>query len=598
MADIAVVEPLVEVEELAPFVFIVYANRDEKLAEALKQWLHSLGLRAFYCREVRDRGTSQSYRMELAEKLFGADLVLLVLSIEFANSSYCQAEAGATVTMGKRHIQLIIPPVTNQTIHDVSPVLEGFNVVDGGADADIVTRLQEALTAQLASDWLIDKELPPNGRSAEEAVLSALRERIHAYAVEPTVQARIGVWEKLTDKSTRDSIKAHIARAVADGPTDLAIVGVSLKYSINIVTEAIRDLGLTPAGSSRGPLIVQLVHMDHQSGILHSLHDTPDIDSVREFLHERWPSTKREWKASGDVAGVHIEVREPVAIDYIPQQVGVRIESVAGNWSVLYAGRCSFDHAGATPRLLVGECEYLFYTSNSRSRQVDRGPQAIKIFNDYVRQYQQSRHNGATLVPDHYDWISRLESCVSSYHDIRELVLVSNTNQKLSELIVPALRRNIAVKLYTTHPNLLNEVDAVRVRDLENILDKEIFFDIDRNGNNRCTGKLELYHFYRPPTFRAAIIGESVIGLQAYMVRPSRPLTRPDSAAEAMPEFPAGLALVPTDMRLIATRSSQAFGRLDDMVRRFLVIAAADTKPYAVIENARRPNDVQGREGL
>jgi hypothetical protein len=106
-----------------PFIFIVYSDYEHALAKALKGLLECWCFDAFFCRqEIRVLATSKSYRQDLAENLAKADLVILVLSNAFRQSQYCQAEAGATVTLDKPHIQIMIPPVSYPTIKQVSSV--------------------------------------------------------------------------------------------------------------------------------------------------------------------------------------------------------------------------------------------------------------------------------------------------------------------------------------------------------------------------------------------------------------------------------------------------------------------------------------------
>lgn len=221
-----------------PFIFIVYSDYEHKLAEALKGLLESWGFEAFFCRqESRALGTSRTYREDLAKKLAKADLVVLLLSNAFRQSQYCQAEAGATVTLEKPHIQIMIPPVGYRTINDVSPVLEGGLIIDGGQPLTAVKELRAQLAARFAEQELPMTTDPHAERTCVAALNAALSVATTRYDIEPPSRALLGYWDTLTDASA--SIIANIREAVATGATNVAVVGVSLKYSITILTTAI-----------------------------------------------------------------------------------------------------------------------------------------------------------------------------------------------------------------------------------------------------------------------------------------------------------------------------------------------------------------------
>jgi TIR domain len=544
-----------------PFIFIVYPNHENRLVQALKDLLESWGFEAFFCRqEIRELATSVAYRRDLATRLKRADLVILILSNDFRYSQYCQAEAGATMTLGKPQIQILIPPVTTNDIVHVSPVLEGFNIVNGSSPGDFITELRNMLAGDFSEMGLPRQRDAETAARYEAAVRDTLADSIEAYRIEPSSRELIGVWPKLDDPKTEDSMIAHVRRAVAEGETNVALVGVSLKYSIGIITRAINGLRPDPSRPA-GPLTIELVHVDDQSHILNSLHDTLDIGNIQHYFHIHWPDTKAAWEKACNDVGITVKVMDPVAIDYIPQQVGIRIESVNGPWTVLYAGRCEFEPAGRGTRLLVGERPYFFYSSRSRD---PREAEAIKVFNQYVGHYRLPEHNGATLLKDHNEWIERLESCVLMYQDLSEIVLVSNTGQKLFNLIEPALRRGLTVTVYTSHPTLLSPTDAGLVKELE----ERIRNVIRGKLGGKCAGTVELRYIHHRPTFRAALIGQDVLGLQAYIVQeaiaPSRPLD-------------------PSELRLIVTKYSQHFHELQTMVDRILQGAEADTESYATL---------------
>jgi TIR domain len=538
-----------------PFIFIVYANHDFPLARALKELLEAWGFEAFFCRQgTRDLATSETYRKDLAGKLAKADLVILLLSNAFRYSQYCQAEAGATVTLDRHHIQITIPPVSIAQIKDISPVLEGREVIDGGNQDEVIKDLHSRLQEEFKERGHTIERSTETSAEAEGAFLAALSGITWQYSV----------WPSLTEPGTKQSIIEYVRRAVVDGAASLAVVGVSLKYSIEIVGEAIDELA-SSATPLEGPLTIELVHMDDQSQILHSLNDSADIESVQKWLRVNWQDIKQGWEERGREIGLDIVVAEPMAIDYIPQQVGVRIASSRHRyrlWSVLYAGRCSFEHAGEGTRLMVGEREYCFYTSDD-----PRGREEIAVFDGYFAQYRTPKHNGAALVSDRYHWIQRLEECVAKYPGISQLTLVSNTGQKLFPLIIPALRRGITVKVYATDPKKLTGVNRKMVA----VLTERVAEEIVSKLGDECPGRVEFYNLRYRPTFRAAVIGESVLGLQAYIGQEAISTTRP---------------LDPAELRLIITKYSRHFSELRSVVGRMLQGARADSEPYEVLPAA------------
>jgi hypothetical protein len=153
---------------------------------------------------------------------------------------------------------------------------------------------------------------------------------------------------------------------------------------------------------------------------------------------------------------------------------------------------------------------------------------------------------------------------VAKYPDISQLTLVSNTCQKLFPLIIPALRRGITVKVYVTDHENLEGINKMMVSALDGRLAEEI---VSKLGD-KCPGQAELYYLHYQPTFRAALIGESVLGLQAYIGQQAISHTRP---------------LDPAELRLIITRYSRNFSELREVVSRMLQGARADDEPYAVL---------------
>jgi transcriptional regulator with XRE-family HTH domain len=550
-------------------VFIVYAEYDQSLADTLKELLDAWGFSASFCRqEIREVGAAQLYQQELSGLLADADLVLLVLSNAFRYSTYCQVETGAATIDGKPVLTVIIPPVGLQDISQVSPVIERHEPIDASKPGEFVRVLEHKLAAEISPERMPEVTDIPRLDECKQAVRSALASLIESYDTAPPTAALTGFWRSLTDPAASRSIVAHIFRAVEDGETDVAIAGVSLKYSINILGEAIAALenSRDPARPLLGPLNISLIHMDEQSHILHSLEDGKDINAIVEYFRVRWASTKASWEAAGERAGIKLNIADPVAIDYIPQQVGVRIHSVARQWSVLYAGTCSFTKEGKSTRLLVGEREYEFHTSSIpnpySSTTRNFSDPAIEVFNQYIKHYGDRGNNGVALVLDNREWLQRLERCVADYQDIGELIVVSNTSKKLLPLIALALNRGIAVKAYSAHPDLLPPPEASLVQNLpERLKEEETRRGLGRPGS----GTAELLYLRHVPTFRAALIGDSVLGFEPYVVAPR--IGIPSTAEISNPAALAGDDLVPSGLRVIATKYSNHFEKLRAMVR-------------------------------
>jgi hypothetical protein len=566
--DGASAEPGVPPEFGPPSIFIGYSDHERQFAIALGVLIDSWGF------EARLPERRQLY-LQLAEDLASSDLVLLLLSNEFEHDPRCQAEAAAAVALGKPLILILIPPVGN--IFDLprmSPALDDPDrkLIDGSRPQLVIAELGSILAEHFAT-----RGYPRLGdadtKDRRDQVRSSLTDVNHAYEIEPPIQALVGVWPTLTDTRTHHSITQNLIRAVAAGEASVAVVGVSLKYSIDILTAALQELAAIQPARRPGPLTIELVHMDDQSHILNSLQDSVDINSVLKNFHVGWPETKARWLRAGESVGVTINVREPIAIDYIPQQVGVRIRSFPGRWSVLYAGRCSFQQAGdGGARLLVGEREYLFYKSSGSANA--RDDEAIAVFDQYVDQYRSTEHNGAMLVAesDRTQWISRLETCVQKYQDLDQLVLVSNTTTKFLPLIAPALKRGIPVKVYSSDPGLpmLRETDKAMI-DL-------LVGRVKGLVQPEWPGQAELRYFHDLPTFRAVLIGNAVLGFQSYTSHTNDEKT---------------LTLSSSAMRLIVTRHSQHFESLREMIFGFLRASHADAKPYAVLpERAHEPSAV------
>jgi hypothetical protein len=215
--------------------------------------------------------------------------------------------------------------------------------------------------------------------------------------------------ESLAPASIIESIKRSLTNP--DNPiTRLHFVGVSLKFSLPLITEALQELadtherGLTPVPTTRSgrkkSLQITLVHMDDQSHILHALDDQIDIKNVRTSFHERWSSIFESWGAACSAMEVELPLPTLNCIDYIPPRVGLMIDG-----AILYAGRCSFPKKGEDFHLLVGENEYFLYDLRS-----PRGRKEIEEFKEYLAVYSKPPFYGIRLLPDGTEWITELDS--------------------------------------------------------------------------------------------------------------------------------------------------------------------------------------------
>lgn len=567
------------VTDTAIAIFIVYANEDVHLAEALKELLEAWGLKAFYCRqETREHAASKGYRSYLRKELKRSNFVIFLLSSAFRYSQYCQIEAGMTAMRKKKpYLEITIPPTTFDDIRKVSPILEGRDAINADSEG-LSLKLKETLESCFLNLRIKDDEDEKVAHAIAD-LRKRIGERIDDYKLKPPRQELIGVWPSLQEKSGAPySIIQSIRRSIERGSTHLAFVGVSLKFSLKLITEALRDLPKdNPA--NRKKLTIDLVYMDDQSHILHSLSDTVDIDNVIENFHRSWPETRKGWEESCKAAGIELDVNKPLGpkgIDYIPPQVGILIDS--GNAGCkLYAGRCSFEQIGKAFRLMVGERDYFFYTSDN-----DLGREAIRVFIQHLNCYRDPKHNGVSLVPDHSTWSRQLESCIENYADIHEVTLISNTTTKFYPLILASFRKGHVVKVYTHGlPNDLPSEDQSHVEGLKHRLEG----DVRNEGNRNTNGRVELRYYYHQPTFRAALIGDAVLGIEMYLLRTDAKECRELGSTREQPmTTPVAAKLVPSGMRLIATSHSSHFTMLKrDLIDRFFRCGPVDEDPYHVV---------------
>jgi hypothetical protein len=543
-------------------VFIVHADYDADLAQALIDLLVAWGFDAFSGRPGLRQLGGELYRTEVSQLLLRAEIVIPIVSNAFRHSLHCHAESGIAVALGKSQIPVLIPPVSYGNYAQISPMIAAQHFIDGGG-RDFAGELRVVLQRRLGEGGMPKIYDVARERAFKKAADEALADLVESYTTVPPVAELTGIWPNgLTDKDAikaSRSVAAHLRRAVSEGETNLAVAGVSLKFSVNIITEAINSLSALGRGNDRlrGPLNIVLTHVDDQAHVLHSIEDRTDIRSVVHYFRVDWTRRKSEWESAGRRAGIEVNVSEPAAIDYIPQQAGIRIHSAEGGWSVLYAGQCAFEKAGfglhtRATKLRVGEGEYAFYTDSLPSPYPSaletRGAEIIDIFNQYIRHYSESQHNdGAAVVEDAIEWVLRLQECVSTYADVTELLLFSDSCTKFMPLVEPALNRGCTVRIYVTRSDKLTEEKATHVRSLH----KRLVTDWASAPEGGQRGRVELYELGQPPTFRAAIIGDALLGLEPYV---------PGDLAD---DSKGIRSLSPSGLRLIVTKYSAHF----DLVR-------------------------------
>jgi hypothetical protein len=535
-------------DALAKDIFIVYEKHEVKLAEALKQLFEHWHIGTFYCRqEFRGLAVSAPYRSFLAEELSKSRLVILLLSRSFQWSPYCQAEAGASATLNKPMIPVLIPPSTLDDVKDISPVLEGLEAVvvaptlphwrvgklsnrpspaenaDKWEAHDFINVLQskvlQALNVKLHRQ---------ENKDVEEARLrgnveAALRWVIEDNLVSIPERETLSIWPSIDNTSgslAPASVIENIKRSLTNSEiptTSLHVAGVSLKFSLNMITIALKELahahqtGVRPVMTCRDGrakrLKITLVHMDDQSHILHALEDQIDIRNILKSFHKDWFDTSADWRSSCTVMGIDLLEPELHCIDYIPPRIGIMIDH-----SILYAGRCSFPQKSATEfQLRVGENEYFFYERTS-----DRGIKEIDEFEEYLAVYSRPTFYGVPLVPDGNQWIRALEECVDSYQGLRNITLISQTCTKFEPLIKRALIRGLVASIYVQHPESAPPDARRSIEGLPGRIRRMTQHRLD------CApgGGADIYYYRHSPTCRVAAVGDDVLGVQLYLPQP------------------------------------------------------------------------------
>jgi TIR domain len=513
-----------------PYVFIVYQSAESALAEAVSKLLSAWGAEPFYCRqELFDR---EEYRRELREKITRSHLVILILSREFRWSAYCQAEAGTTMALQKPFIPIVVHPVDEvEASLSIAQVLEGCQYIFS-TDKKFVANFRALVHKRLASPSTDQLEVierlkaaassnaklllgsdPDAQKNAEEAakVLESEIQKLHrSYASHRPSKRLISAWPSLLDSACRESIINNVIESCCSptGETTILVVGVSLKYSLHIISEALQRLAseANKSGRKSHSLRVTLVHMHEESPILHALNDSLDIAAIRDHFRDGWEQSKAKWQRLSEQAG--IELQEPIVrwIDYIPPRVGILIDR-----TTLYASHCKLKTAASTEthfQLLVGENEYEFFTAKDGS-EIDRAraKREIEDFCQVVAALSQASNNtGVTPIWESHTWIDHLKQYVGRCSSKDTIKFISESATKFEELIKFAVRTEAQVEV-------LVHAKSAKSKAIQRTVDRLV------SEIGQLAHEIKVEEFTRPPTFRAVVIGRTAIGIQSYIGR-------------------------------------------------------------------------------
>ena len=427
-------------------IFISGSNHEVKLAELFMHLLNSWGYRAYSYQVDQAIGSAdRTFRRILEEELKAADLVLFLVSREVRWSSWCQAEAGATLLHDKEKLMIPIPPVSRLEAPEIVKLFVEFNFhdVENGFCAD---RFGKALNSRLKTG----QNHTPAER-LEKEINTELQLAAKRYELVPE-KLLLKVWPSIDPKceESRKSIVEHICRSVQNPVktvTTLDVVGVSLKFSLKLVSEALDEAALRHAGSGRNDsasktLKIRLVHMSSHSHILQALRDERDVGFIKESFEKGWEERLKQWKESANNAGITLEEPKRFAIDYIPPQLGILVDG-----EVLFLGQCAFKQTerGGEYQLLVGECEYFHHTWEPNSRgdrlspEAVLGREAIERFNAAVDAYSRPHLNASVLLAwDREEWIRHLKPEIKNAGN-SEVTIISETHYNFEALVVTAL---------------------------------------------------------------------------------------------------------------------------------------------------------------
>jgi hypothetical protein len=540
-----------------PFIFIVYKDFEHKLAYHLQLLLESWGYEAFQCRQGERDG--EAFRRELRQNLRKSDLVLFLLSREFRWSPYCQAEAGTAMALEKPYIPIIISPADEKEAgQEIAPVLEGSQYLFASAPdfiaslqqqivttlanrkenlSELISKLQHLRDAELSGPTIHDVKIEKDRRGL---VYSAIHNIEESYQLSQPKKTVVSAWSTLGDPACRASVIGNIKKLLkgTDKNVTLIFTGVSLKFSLHLITDALR--GLNASGKEpplpEKTLNISLVHMHDQSHILHALGDERDMTSIRESFGKEWMKTWSAWKS---LCGEAIEFDKPVVyrIDYIPPRVGLLLEG--GDQSFLYAGRCAFkqtDFRSHFFNLDVGENEYLFYSKNAETKGDDPSFKAIEEFKASFNAYKEIQNNsGITPVWESDPWMGRLRRCIDALDGPADITFISGTAKKFEPLIIKALEKGASVRTYVSDPG----TSLKQARDLFNRLARY---------KGHLTEKVEQHRYQHPATFRGIVIKDKVIGLQTYVTAGGSKLPvarRQSTSSEVVRKIPLCLIVTP-----------------------------------------------------
>lgn len=513
---------------------------------------------------------ARDYRKLLRTKLKASNLAILLLSRDFQWSRYCQSEAGAVATLEISSIGIIIPPAELSDVSRIAPVLDGYDVVVANQQNIAAKPHQFVEDLRIA---VMDRLHPPAcalaGDAEQTRLILQLEEQLNMivqdYEIRPNERELFEVWPSITKHNplARKSIVENIKRSLRNNTprSNLSFVGVSLKFSLELLTQALEEFvaeyksGKTARRKQKKILAIQLVHMDDNSHILHALNDAFDIQTIRDKLNIEGPSLFDRWQAICDDANIILEPISRKRIDYIPPRVGILIDDES-----LYEGACAFDRAGAVFHLLVGERPYFFFHSSQPRKLDTTGQRAINEFKTYLQVYGENRFNGVELKSDFREWVFRLENSIDSYPNAKEVVLISQSATKFQQLVGHALRRGRRVKIYIQRPTSATGGTQVMISTIRERIEREI-------SQSSC-GIAEIYYYDFVPTFRAALIGDEILGVQLYVHSDEK-----------------SRVVEPGALRLIATKYSSEFVALrDGLIGTFLQSPEISQTPDDVID--------------
>ncbi|HXU83023.1 MAG TPA: toll/interleukin-1 receptor domain-containing protein [Polyangia bacterium] len=579
-------------------VFIVYTGAEVALAAAIKRLLEHRGIPTFYCRqEQRALASNDGYRTELEARLRQSTVVLVLASREFRSCPYGQAEVGMAIGRKAKVIVVLVPPAKMDLLAYLVPIIGGKHGVpiteeepgiDPSHPSSMASRLRTAVEDELKLQprQIIDDI----DRANHIAFSQAVGEIKRTYDLMPSVKEEFRLWPSIDGKSpqARRSIIENLKRSLgrSDRISSLQIAGVSLKWSLELITDALEEIA-PGSKSPEGPIVgktlhITLVHMDDHAHVLHALDDKVDINYIRDNFDVNWAGIWSKWTSLCAKAGITLAPPSIHRIDYIPPRVGVLVDD-----DVFYAGRCAFrptDGGGSGYQLWVGEREYFLYTTRTTSEaEATRARNAIYEFKGYLGVYKQANHNGVLMPKTPTAWIEHLSSPIECYAGIERVTLISQTCTKFRPLVKKALAREIPIDIYVQDI----ETAPTSARNALKELRDRIPDDAEAVGYTLGRGLITVRHFRQHPTYRAALIGNRVLGAQMYVGASQRPTGGAGVAAGNSERTPTldeardPQAILPGELRLIATQHSAQYLQLrKELVDRF--VKRVPEKPVAV----------------